>query len=71
MQVPSINGATITLSCSQVATAASWTKVRLTATARLGGADTVGGSTVQITRSGGSPCASSCTVTINTWSVGA
>jgi Tfp pilus assembly protein PilX len=69
MSVPAINGATITLGCTQVASAAAWLQVRLTVTAKLDAAQTTGATTVQIGRPGGSPCTSSCTVTINSWSV--
>lgn len=71
MSVPNLDGATISLGCAQVGTpSTTWVRVRLTVSARLDGTDTLGGATVQITRAGGSPCASSCVVTINSWSVG-
>jgi type II secretory pathway component PulK len=70
MVVPSLNGTSVTVRCTPNGPIATgWSRHDLTATVELQGGTSTGRATVQITRSGGGACMSSCTVTINSWVV--
>ena len=70
MAVPALNGTTVTVRCvPNGPVTATWSRHDVTATVAFQGGTSVGRATVQIGRPGGSPCTSSCTVTINSWLV--
>lgn len=71
MDVPSTNGSVVRVTCEQAGSSPRWSRHRLVATVTVGGGTSTGSAVVQIpTWTGGVPCTQSCSLVVNSWSLG-